>query len=78
MSKGQFLRPEMLTDDVLEKIRRWNAVASDRGETLAEMALAWILHQQGVTSVLVGASSTQQLQKNLRCVGAKPFDDDAL
>jgi L-glyceraldehyde 3-phosphate reductase len=74
MSKGKFLRPEMLTDEVLEKIRRWNAVASDRGETLAEMALAWILHQQGVTSVLVGASSVQQLQKNLKCVGAQPFD----
>ncbi|MCI6554898.1 MAG: aldo/keto reductase, partial [Prevotella sp.] len=42
---------------------------------LAEMALAWILHQQGVTSVLVGASSTQQLAKNLNCVSAKPFDD---
>jgi L-glyceraldehyde 3-phosphate reductase len=50
-------------------------VAADRGETLAEMALAWILHQKAVTSVLVGASSTAQLEKNLKCVNAAPFDD---
>ena len=68
MSKGKFLKPDMLTDEVLEKIRQWNSVAQSRGETLAEMALSWILQQPGVTSVLVGASSTQQLQKNLKSV----------
>ena len=68
MSKGKFLRTDMLTDELLEKLRRWNAEAQDRGQTLAEMALSWILDQPGVTSVLVGASSTAQLQKNLRCV----------
>ena len=75
MSKGKFLRPDMLTEDVMQKITRWNEVAASRGETLAEMALGWILHQQGVTSVLVGASSTAQLEKNLRCVNAAPFED---
>ena len=70
MSKGKFLKQEMLTDEVLAKIRRWNAEAQSRGETLAEMALAWILHQPGVTSVLVGASSTEQLKKNLKCVNS--------
>ena len=75
MSKGKFLRPDMLTEDVLRKITRWNKVAASRGETLAEMALGWILHQQGVTSVLVGASSTAQLEKNLRCVNAAPFEE---
>jgi L-glyceraldehyde 3-phosphate reductase len=78
MSKGKFLKPEMLTEEILGKIRAWNAVAQKRGETLAEMALAWILHQKGVTSVLVGASSTQQLQKNLKCVGAAPFENEEL
>ena len=73
MSKGKFLKPEMLTDDVLAKIRRWNDIAQQRGETLAGMALAWILQQRGVTSVLVGASSTAQLQKNLQCIGASPI-----
>ena len=69
MSKGKFLRPDMLTDEVLEKIRQWNSEAESRGETLAEMALSWILEQPGVTSVLVGASSTEQLKRNLTCVG---------
>jgi L-glyceraldehyde 3-phosphate reductase len=66
----------MLTPELLEKLRTYNKVAESRGETLAEMALAWILHQRGVTSVLVGASSTAQLEKNLRCVRAASFDDE--
>ena len=78
MSKGKFLRPDMLTDEVLEKIRQWNTVAQGRGETLAEMALAWILHQQGITSVLVGASSTEQLKRNLKCISASPFTEEEI
>ena len=74
MSKGKFLKESMLTDELLAKIRSYNEQAQSRGETLAEMALAWILAQRGVTSVLVGASSTQQLEKNLKCVNAKGFD----
>ena len=74
MSKGKFLREEMLTPELLAKLQYYNEVAEGRNETLAEMALAWILHQRGVTSVLVGASSTAQLEKNLRCVSAAPFD----
>ena len=65
----------MLTPELLEKLRHYNDVAQSRGETLAEMALAWILHQRAVTSVLVGASSTTQLEKNLKCVTAAPFDE---
>jgi L-glyceraldehyde 3-phosphate reductase len=75
MSKGKFLKPEMLTDELLLQLNRWNNIAQERGETLAEMALAWILHQRGVTSVLVGASSTAQLEKNLKCVTAQPFEE---
>jgi L-glyceraldehyde 3-phosphate reductase len=76
MSKGKFLTEDMLTPELLAKLRRYNEIAQGRGETLAEMALAWILKQKGVTSVLVGASSTAQLEKNLRCVNATPFDED--
>lgn len=65
MTKGRFLKPEMLTPELLERLRELNRQASLRNETLAEMALSWILEQQGVTSVLVGASSTAQLAKNL-------------
>ena len=74
MAKEKFLKSSMLTPELLEKLRYYNKVATDRGETLAEMALAWILHQKAVTSVLVGASSTSQLEKNLKCVKAAPFD----
>ena len=68
MSKAKFLRPEMLTDELLQQLRTWNEEAQQKGKTLAESALAWILEQRGVTSVLVGASSTEQLEKNLRCL----------
>ena len=68
MSKGQFLKESMLTPELLAKLREYNEKAESEGKTLAESALGWILAQRGVTSVLVGASSTAQLEKNLRCV----------
>jgi L-glyceraldehyde 3-phosphate reductase len=69
MARGHFLRKEMLSDDLLQQLRQWNDEAQQKGMTLAERALRWILEQQGVTSVLVGASSTAQLDKNLKCIG---------
>jgi L-glyceraldehyde 3-phosphate reductase len=78
MAQGRFLKKDMLTEELLAKLKKWNAVAADRGETLAEMALAWILHHKAVTSVLVGASSTEQLEKNLKCITAEPFSDEEL
>ena len=74
MTQGRFLKPDVLTPELLARLRSLNAAAGKRGETLAEMALAWILHQKGVTSVLVGASSVEQLQKNLKCITAEPFE----
>lgn len=71
MSKGKFLKESMLTPELLAQLREYNAQAQSQGKTLAESALAWILSQKGVTSVLVGASSTSQLEKNLRCVTSK-------
>ena len=68
MKKGKFLKESMLTDDLLTRLRSYNEEALAKGETLAEMALKWILAQRGVTTVLVGASSTAQLQNNLKCV----------
>ncbi len=68
MSKGKFLKESMLTPELLAQLREYNAQAQAQGKTLAESALAWILSQKGVTSVLVGASSTSQLEKNLRCL----------
>ncbi len=68
MSKGKFLREEMLTPELLVYLKEQNEEAKAAGHTLAEHALRWILDQKGVTSVLVGASSTAQLQKNLLCI----------
>ena len=68
MSKGVFLREETLTPELLAQLRQWNDEAQKKGESLAEKALAWILEQEGVTSVLVGASSTEQLARNLKVV----------
>ncbi|MBQ4387558.1 MAG: aldo/keto reductase [Prevotella sp.] len=68
MAKGKFLKSDMLTPELLAQLQTWNAEAQAEGRTLAEHALRWILRQQGVTSVLVGASSTEQLAKNLLCV----------
>ena len=68
MSKGKFLKESMLTDELLAQLRQWNSEAEAEGQTLAEHALRWILKQRGVTSVLVGASSTSQLERNLKCL----------
>lgn len=68
MARGKFLRQDMLSDELLQQLRQWNQEAQAKGHTLAESALRWILDQQGVTSVLVGASSTEQLDKNLKCI----------
>jgi len=76
MSQGQFLKKDMLTEELLEKLRAWNGIAEGRNETLAEMALAWILHHKAVTSVLVGASSIEQLAKNLKCMTADSFGEN--
>ena len=66
MAKGKFLRHDMLTPELLEQLKTWNTEAQAKGQTMATKALRWILSQQGVTSVLVGASSTEQLAKNLQ------------
>lgn len=76
MARNHFLKKERLTPELLDYLQRLNTTATERGESLAEMALSWVLHQQGVTSVLVGASSPEQLQKNLRSVHAQPFDEN--
>ncbi len=68
MARGGFLKKEQLTEDVLRKIKALNEIAGQRGQTLAEMALAWVLKDDLVTSVIVGASSTAQLEDNLKAI----------
>lgn len=68
MARQKFLRPDMLTPQLFQQLTQWNSEAQAQGQSLAEFALRWILQQQGVTSVLVGASSTAQLERNLRAL----------
>ena len=68
MAKGKFLRAEQLTDDVRAKVAQVRVEAAERKISTAQRALGWILEQPGVTSVLVGASSVEQLQDNLAVV----------
>ena len=60
-----FLKQKDITPEKLEKIRKLNDIALSRGQTLAEMAIVWLLKDKRVTSVLIGASSVEQLQDNL-------------
>lgn len=68
MAQEHFLKHSALTPELLATLRQWNAEAEAEGRTLAERALRWILQQQGVTSVLVGASSVEQLQTNIKAI----------
>lgn len=68
MAQGGSLRQDMLTPELQQRIRELNAEAAAKGQTLAERALSWILEQDGVTSVLVGASSTRQLEFDLKAI----------
>lgn len=63
---GRFLKEGALTEERLEQIRRLNALAVERGQTLAEMALAWVLRDGIVTSVLIGASKPEQILDNIK------------
>ena len=67
MAKEFFLKSSYLTPEIKEFVLKLKAEAEAKGQTTSEAALRWILQQEGVTSVLVGASSTAQLEANLRC-----------
>ena len=62
-----------MTDETLKKIKALNEVATQRGQTLAEMALAWLLKDDMVTSVIIGASSVAQLNDNLQSIKNTKF-----
>lgn len=78
MARREHLTPEALTPEVLEKIKALNAIAQERGESLADMALAWVLRIQGVTTAIVGPSSVTQLQESLKVLNSQPFSDEQI
>ena len=78
MARREHLTSDALTPEVLEKIKALNAIAEERGETLANMALAWVLRIQGVTSVIIGTSSVKQMQDNLKVLNSQPFSEEQI
>ncbi len=78
MAKDFHLKKDILTDDLLRRIRGLNEIAAQRGQTLAEMALAWILKNDLVCSVIIGASSVKQLDDNLKSIRNISFTNEEL
>ena len=76
--EGTALSPEQLNDQTLAKVRALNEIAARRGQSLAQLALAWILRDARVTSALIGASSVEQLETNVAALDRLDFDDDEL
>ncbi|HXV94962.1 MAG TPA: L-glyceraldehyde 3-phosphate reductase [Gaiellaceae bacterium] len=72
------LSPDLLTDEALERIRALNEIAGERGQSLAQMALAWTLRDDRVTSTLIGASSVAQLEENVAALDRLDFTEDEL
>ena len=68
IAQGRFLKQDRLTPELLTYLRQLQTEAQAQGRTISENALRWILAQRGITSVLVGASSVEQLQKNMQCI----------
>ncbi|ALB44864.1 MULTISPECIES: L-glyceraldehyde 3-phosphate reductase [Clostridium] len=75
---GRFLKQDILTEKKLEQIRRLNNIALNRGQTLAQMALSWVLKDSEVTSVLIGASKPSQIIENVGIVHKIGFTDEEL
>ncbi|WP_251620068.1 L-glyceraldehyde 3-phosphate reductase [Odoribacter lunatus] len=73
-----FLKPEQVTEEKINQARRLNAIARQRGQSLAEMAIAWLLKDRRVSSVIIGASSVRQLQNNLKALKSPVFTDEEL
>ena len=72
------LKPEQLTPTLLSKLKQLKLLAEERGETLAQMSLEWILSKKETTSVIVGASSIKQLETNLKATKGSPFTEEEL
>lgn len=78
VTDGRFIKQKVLTEKRLEQIQDLQAMAAERGQTLAEMALAWVLHDGVVTSVLIGASKPSQILDNIKAVENVSFSEEEL
>lgn len=77
-TRGVFLKQEQITEEVLTKVRALNDIATERNQSLAQMALAWLLKDERVTSVLIGASSSAQLLDSVDCLKNLQFSNEEL
>jgi L-glyceraldehyde 3-phosphate reductase len=76
--RGNYFSERLLTEDTLARVRALNEIARERGQTLAQMAIAWVLRDPRVTSALLGASSVEQLQQNVQALERLDFDPGEL
>jgi len=75
---GRFLNEKSISEDKLKKIHKLNEIAKDRGQTLAQMSLSWVYAQNGVTSVLIGASKSEQIKENIKMLENSYFSEEEL
>jgi L-glyceraldehyde 3-phosphate reductase len=77
-AQGKSLDPGLVNDETIARLRALNEVAAGRGQSLAQLALSWVLRDPRVTSALIGASSVAQLEANVAAVGAAPLTSEEL
>lgn len=78
MARREALTEDRLTPELLSQIKALQQIAEERGESLAQMALAWVLSKPEVTSVIIGTSSVEQMKQNLQVLKSQPFSDEQL
>ncbi|WP_030774560.1 L-glyceraldehyde 3-phosphate reductase [Streptomyces sp. NRRL F-2664] len=77
-AQGKSLDPDLLSDDVLRRLAGLNEIASRRGQSLAQLALTWVLRDERMTSALIGASSVRQLEQNVAALAGAPLSEEEL
>jgi L-glyceraldehyde 3-phosphate reductase len=77
-AEGRWMNESTITDDYLARARALNHIANDRGESLAQLALTWVLRQPQVTSALIGASSVAQLENNVGTLAKSPLTEEEI
>ena len=77
-ARNHFLKSDRITQELIEKVERLNQIARERNQSLAQMALAWVLRKDRVTSVLIGASKVEQLNDNIDMINNMEFSEEEL
>ena len=77
-ARNHFLKSERITPELIKKIEKLNEIAKERNQSLAQMALSWVLRKDRVTSVLIGASRVEQLEDNMKMLNNMEFSDEEL